>query len=202
MKKPWDINPDLEEDRLIAIASFISDVRAEVVELHDEVLGDTNKSLGFRAYECCRSRITSESLGSGNWPWLKVITAEGRFTFAIGKTPVRFYRGVPTSIEERRLVKSLEASSQLSLLEVSTEIAAINWWFAVEVDEFKYADKVTFVGFNEEGIQVCLWDVPLQVSVSSLSAIDAISKPEAIKQSKPQVKLKSDEKNKKRNDKE
>lgn len=197
MNKPWELNPDLEEEKLIEVASLIAEVRSEVVELHDEELGDTNQSLGFRAYECCRSRIAQAATES---TYLKILTYEGRFTFAIGNTPVRFFRGVPTNIEERRLIKSIEAASQLSLLEVTFDIADINWWFAVEVDEFKLADKVSFVGFDSIGQQVCLWEVPLQDTIPLLHSVDLIAKPPAVRQDKPKPKLKVAASKKKVND--
>jgi len=82
---PWEINPDLTEERIKVIADLICTVRTEVVDLHDEQLGDTRLSLGTRAYECCRTRIISLA-ESQIHTWLGIINQEGRFTFKIGNT--------------------------------------------------------------------------------------------------------------------
>lgn len=172
MSKPWDINPQLTKDHLIEMAGFISSVRAEVVDLHDpKHLGDTARSLGFRAYECCRNRITREAAGNAK-PWLSIITPENRFTFAINGVPIRFYRGSPSSPEERRLKASLEARSQMSLLPVEPSYANLLWYFVIETDENRYTDNVVFCAFREDtGEQVCYWEVPYKEQVPSVPTV-------------------------------
>ena len=78
---PWEYNSDLSEERLTKMANFIARVRDDVIELHDEELGDTRLALGMRAYECCRTRIIDLSKDD-SFPWLSILTPEGRFTFA------------------------------------------------------------------------------------------------------------------------
>lgn len=154
------------------MAHFISSVRAEVVDLYDpKTLGDTARGLGFRAYECCRSRIMKEAT-NGSKPWLSIITPENRFTFGLNGVPIRFYRGSASSPEERRLKSSLEAKSQMSLLPVDTENANLLWYFVVETDENRYADNVVFCAFKEDTYeQVCYWEVPYKERVPTTPAI-------------------------------
>jgi hypothetical protein len=168
MRKPWEINSRLNEEYLVEMAQFISDVRSEVVDLHDpDGVGDTKRSLGFRAYECIRKRITKEA-ASGSKPWLSVITEDNRFTFGIDSVPVRFYRGTPECPEERRLQASIEALNQISLLPPSESDPALRWLFVVETDELYYADKVTFCAFDAcTSEQICVWEVPLEDTILS-----------------------------------
>lgn len=191
-KMPWELNPALEKQHLITVAKFIAEVRNSVVDLHDEDLGDTNQSLGFRAYECCRSRINNAVLVEKIWPFLSIVRKGGKFTFAIGKTPVRFYKGSPSCIEERRQIPCSEAVKQMSLLELDNpDYSRIIWYFVVETDQFKYAESVTFAGYLD-GAQVSAYEIPLDGLVPLLSTIstsnnedDVIDK--SVKIPKPKV---------------
>jgi hypothetical protein len=192
MQKPWELNPKLKDNYLIQIAQFIDEVRASVVEHHNEELGDTNRVLGYRAYECCRSRII-KAAGSQEMPWLGIVNEDYRFTFSIEGVPMRFYRGIPESPEERRLIPSIESRHQMSLLPVSTEIANILWFFVVETDEFKQVDKVTFTGFNLYNELVSLWEVPLNEKVKVQPYV-VTKAPEAIVQQPVTLAVKSKKK--------
>lgn len=95
MQDPWDIVPELTPERIMQVASLIRSVRDDVIDLHNEELGDTARSTGLRAYECCRQQIIWATLDSENWSWLGMLKDDGRFTFSIGGVPVRMYRGSP-----------------------------------------------------------------------------------------------------------
>ena len=90
-KMPWELNSDLAKDRITTIASLIAKKRGEVIELYDEeILGDTPRSLGMRCYECCRTEIIRAAKEPELRSWLSILTEEGRFTFCVENTPVRF----------------------------------------------------------------------------------------------------------------
>lgn len=59
MKQPWELNPELTQERLKKLASLIRDVRDDVVDRHDDDLGDSARATGMRAYECCRTTDSS-----------------------------------------------------------------------------------------------------------------------------------------------
>lgn len=184
---PWELNSDLSEDRLIEMANFIANVRDEVIELHDDDLGDTSLSLGMRAYECCRSRIISASKAS-LFSWLSILTPENRFTFAIGKTPVRFTRNDPKYLPDRKLVISENAMEQMALFD-DQQYAGIRWFFVFDTHYRSAADAVYFVGYNELGHIVCQWQIPISDGVTLISdASDSI--PQAVELSKPTVSVK------------
>lgn len=199
MKQPWELNPELTHERLKQLASLIRDIRDDVVDRHDDDLGDSARATGMRAYECCRTRIIRAAMVPEEWPWLGIVKKDGKFTFSIQSIPVRLYRGRPTSPEERRLIPCIEALSQTSFLfEEIGDAASIVWFFAIEVDEFKYVERVTFTGFLE-GTQVSCWEIPLDEKVSAISSIDA-ELPEPIKVEKPTISVKKKEKKKAEND--
>lgn len=195
MKKPWEINKDLTQDRIVQLASFIVSVREEVIDMHDEELGDTRLSLGMRAYECCRSRLILLS-DSGKYPWLSILTSEGRFTFCIGDTPVRFIRHEPKEIPNKKLIISCEAGNkfrQLSLFpNYRCKDASIRWFFVIDTYYKNSADVVYFIGYNEVGDIQSQWIVPIEEKITTLSTTDNY-KPQAIEipPAKPQLKKKT-----------
>ncbi|WP_255556965.1 hypothetical protein [Sodalis sp. dw_96] len=193
MKQPWELNPALTLEHLKQLASLIRDVRDDVVDRHDEDLGDSARSTGLRAYECCRMRIIRASTKNKEWPWLGIVKDDGRFTFSIDSVPVRLYRGGPSRPEERRLIPCVEALSQMTLLPAEVgEAASILWFFAIEVDEFRYVERVTFTGFSD-GVQVSCWEIPLDERVSAFSLTDA-ELPEPVKTQKASVSVKKKDK--------
>tara|TARA_R110001592_G_scaffold339111_1_gene626627 strand:+ start:2300 stop:2908 length:609 start_codon:yes stop_codon:yes gene_type:complete len=188
-EKPWDKNPDLKEDRIVEIANLICEVRGDVIDLHDVVLGDTRLSLGMRAYECCRSRLISED-SQGTWPWFSILTAVGRFTFLFGKTPVRFVRNDPENLPSEKLIPSPEASIQMGFFDEDYDHANTRWFFVIDTFYKNVADNMYFVGYNEQGDIVCQWDIPLEAKAVLLSSLEEeVVKPNEI--SKATVKVKS-----------
>ena len=192
MEKPWDVNQDLIQERIIELANFIVSVREEVIEMHDEELGDTPLSLGMRAYECCRSRLISLS-DSGKHPWLSIITSDKKFTFCIGKTPVRFIRHDPKELPHKKLIASPEAKKkfwELSLFPgYKCENSEIVWFFVIDSYYKHPADVVYFVGYDKSGEIRSQWTVPIEEKVPFLSATDDC-KPEAVEIPSPQPFLK------------
>lgn len=186
-QSPWELNSDLSKDRLVEMANFIAGVRDEVIELHDEGLGDTRLSLGMRAYECCRTRIIQASK-DGSFPWLSILTPEGRFTFAINNTPVRFTRNDPKYLPDRKLVVSENAMEQMNLLG-DQQYAEVRWFFVFDTDYKTAADAAYFVGYNEFGDRVCQWEIPVEVGITLVADVsDAV--PQAVELDEPLVGVK------------
>lgn len=191
IKKPWAIHPDLTLKRITIIGNIIAGIRGEVVDLHDEAIGDTPKSLGMRAYECCRSRLNKSGISKA-WPWFSVLTPDGRCTFQIGKVPVRFTRNDPEQLPSRKLLTSEECKGQLSLFK-DEEFSKIRFFFVVDTYYKNAADNMYFVGYNEHGKIVSSCDIQIQTSPVSLAAMppsqnDAVViQPARIKVKKPKV---------------
>ncbi|NRB62784.1 MAG: peroxidase [Saprospiraceae bacterium] len=68
------------------------------------------------------------------------------------------------------------------------DYASTVWFFAVELDDYKYVDKVTFTGFLN-GTQICCWEIPLDASVPVLGEVNDDT-PEPVKLPKATAKLK------------
>ncbi|WP_345853380.1 hypothetical protein [Shewanella algae] len=195
MKRPWELNPLLSKEKLKKLAGLLYEVRNSVVDLHDGDLGDTARGTGLRAYECCRTNILRASASKGEWSWLGIIKPDGRFTFSIDSVPVRFYRGSPDNPQERRMIPCEAAMCQMELLSADIgDIASIQWFIAIEVDENRYAERVTFTGYDN-GMQVSCWEVPLDVKPTALAGVTE-QLPEPVKIKKARVSVKRKDKNK------
>ena len=184
---PWEFSPDLTEERLTKTATFIAMVRDEVIELHDEVLGDTRLALGMRTYECCRTRIIDES-SSTSFPWLSILTPDGRFTFCIGSVPVRFTRNDPMYLPDRKLIVSESTMEQMALFGEQPH-ADIRWFFVFDTYYKNAADAVYFVGYSETGEIICQWQIPIEDNVSLMSPVSN-SLPPAVQLERPSITLK------------
>ena len=185
---PWNLNADFSKDRLMAVASLIADVRDEVIELHDQTLGDTRLSLGMRTYECCRTRLIKAS-ENGSFPWMSILTREGRFTFTIGETPVRFTRNDPKCLPARKLIVSENAMEQMTLFG-DKPYAQLRWFFVFDTDCKTAAEAVYFIGYNKLGRIICQWEIEVDAKVTLLSDASA-STPQAVELDKPSVAIKA-----------
>ncbi|MCH1928757.1 hypothetical protein L9G16_01025 [Shewanella sp. A25] len=194
MQDPWDIAPGLTPERIKRVASLIRSVRDDVIDLHDEELGDTARATGLRAYECCRQQIIWATFDSENWPWLGIIKDDGRFTFSIGGIPVRIYRGSPKSPGKRRQIACPEAHRQMTFLfEDIGESSYIRWLFAIEVDADRYVERITLTGYLNEQ-QVSSYEVPLNQPVPVLSKVtETLPEPAKLNKAKVSVKKKPNE---------
>jgi hypothetical protein len=186
--KPWEINPNLSKERIIAIANLITDVRAEVIERHDTELGDSPLSLGIRNYECCRNRIIMTAI-EGSHDWLSIQTATGRFTFRLGKTPVRFVRNDPEQLPSEKLVPTEQTKHQMNLLSETDPYADIRWFFVIDTFYKNPADNAYFVGYNEHGEILCQWDIPIEDRSSNITVIGTQEEVKEVK--KAEIKLKT-----------
>ncbi|PST65513.1 peroxidase [Shewanella algae] len=74
------------------------------------------------------------------------------------------------------------------------DIASIQWFIAIEVDENRYAERVTFTGYDN-GMQVSCWEVPLDVKPTALAGVTE-QLPEPVKIKKARVSVKRKDKNK------
>ncbi len=189
--KPWELNSKLTKEHILTIASFIKYVRSEVIELHDEVLGDTALSLGMRCYEVCKERIKRQSV---ELDWLSVITSNGRFTFGINSIPVRFVRNDPKELPNKKLVMSFETLKQIDWIkehnQCDTQYAEIRWFFVFDTYYKKPADNVYFVGYTETGEIICQYEIILEDKVTLLTSINP-KKSQPVEQKKPEPTLKS-----------
>ncbi|MDF2403221.1 peroxidase [Aeromonas sp. 5HA1] len=68
------------------------------------------------------------------------------------------------------------------------DAATVLWFFAIEVDEFRYVERVTFSGF-QNGVQISIWEISLDERVPALGLINEVL-PEPIKIDKASISIK------------
>lgn len=155
---PWEVHPDLTQDRLEFLARIIRSVRADALEAHEPDKGDTAWGLGSRAHERTLFAIANAGAGIAS-DWLRVIEPGLHFVFAIGAVPIRFYRGEadhPPSRSLRRNYPEIQAA-QTSMFAfpgfASSATAAAHgyvWRLAIETDVEGMVDRVVLVEVAED----------------------------------------------------
>jgi hypothetical protein len=167
------------------------DVRNETSDLHDPVGGDNSWSLGCRVYARTLARLREEALAL---KWLRILPEAQalRFTFAIGNTPIKFYKGAADDVPTRSLVQSYSELRQMRLaLAFENAPADLMVRFAVETDTFGKTASITLVEVDDEGTARQLYQIPMRSS----NVITLQSKPISI--ARPTVRLKKEEEEKK-----
>ncbi len=168
-KKPWEVNHELTEERLLFIANILKDVRNRTVDLHDPSEGDDVWSLGCRVYE--RSiNIINRKIESA--PWLDVIKKGLYFVMLIEGIPIRFYKGDidnPTARSLQRLHPELEA--QQEIFSFAQEHFVWFWRIVVETDELGKVLRIVVAQFTESGNVRNQWTVPILHSITKMAPI-------------------------------
>lgn len=160
--QPWDTYRSLTLDRLSTIASIMRDVRNEAADLHDPAAGDNAWSLGCRVYARTLARLREEAL---NLKWLRILpeTQTLRFTFAIGNTPVKFYKGAADDVPSRTLIQSYSELRQMRLaIEFDQVPRNLMVRFAIEADAFGRTSSISLVEVDDEGSPQRIYEIPLR----------------------------------------
>jgi hypothetical protein len=190
---PWDIHPDLTEERLVKVAGLIRRGREDAVDRHDESIGDNNWLLGCSAYQFGCFQI-GKAAGTDGYQWLKVINPSLEFVFQVGEYPIRFYRDDAEELSMRGRARAHAELDQLSLAFPARETAPA-CRFVINTDGEGSLLAVKFVGFEGE-MPLMVWDVPLGAEPVKLPpAAEAPS--EGVELPAPAVRLPSDEKDRK-----
>lgn len=156
-KRPWEIHPDLTEERLAFLARLIRSVRAEAVDAHDPTKGDTSWGLGCRSHERTLYSITNAAAGIAS-SWLRVIEPGLHFVFAAGTVPLRFYRGEaekpPTKSLQRNYAELVQAQTSFSIPGFAAPTISDHkyiWRIAIETGFDGAVDRVVLVEVSEDG---------------------------------------------------
>ncbi len=169
---PWDVHADLTEERLSAVARLIARGRNDALESNNTSIGDNGWTLGSCAFQYGRYRIreAAQSLG---FEWLKIIDGSLRFIFAIGRIPVRFYRGLADEPNDRTKSQSFNDLRQLSFdFDKDIEISDEKFYrFAVETDDDGSIMAIKFIVFDEFSPPYVIWEVPLGVKVPTIFSV-------------------------------
>lgn len=208
-KLPWEIHPDLTEERLAFLARLIRSVRADAVDAHDPDKGDTSWGLGCRSHERTLFAIINAAAGIAS-SWLSVIEPGLHFVFAVGSVPLRFYRGEaehpPTKSLQRNYAEIVQAQTSMFSLPgfatpVRNDLRAYLWRIAIETNFDGSVDRVVLVEVSEDGQSLrTIHEIP-ESTVGYVAATEPKRK-EGKPLPPPSVELKSKKKNKKADDNE
>jgi hypothetical protein len=116
--EPWLKYPGLTRERLSSVAVVMRQVRDNAVLLHDPAGGDSQWSLGCRVY--ARTCFTLREFAKKH-DWLAVVEENEalRFTFSIGRVPLKFYRGdVEDAPGHCRVISEAESIARQLLLDL------------------------------------------------------------------------------------
>jgi hypothetical protein len=173
-KRPWDLEPDLTQDRLIWLARNFAEVRREARTTHEPSKGDGAWGLGTKCYERqCFTLIAAA--GTGEQPWLRIIDPSLEFIFAIGSVPARVYRGSPES-PRPNVREGLARLRQIPLFSVD-DPKTFAWCFAIETDDAMLVERVTLAGFSPGGELIYWYPIPFDAAAESLTPIVPIVPP-------------------------
>lgn len=183
-QQPSDCHPDLQADRLLALAQFFASTRSAVVALHDPLSGDDGWSLGCRSFSRWKNLLLNKAQ-SGEWPWLGIINPKMGFVFSIGSVPVRFYRGSMLKPPFRTLASTAQELRQMSLAFPAAEehYRDLKWRFAIETNYLGEPSSVIFAAMSgDTGSVVYHWKLPfettnLNIDVTTMRSDDIVELP-------------------------
>lgn len=149
---PWELHPDLTEDRLRYVAETIRRVRNTTIDAIEAER--VPWGAGCLIYDRTRAEISQQAMTND---WLSILDGSMCFVFKIGSVPVRFYKGPPEEPTDRTLADHNPELDQLSLA-FGEKGKDVRWRYAVETDIDGKVLKVSFVGIDEFRVVRSQWD--------------------------------------------
>lgn len=178
---PWEVSPQLTEQRLRLIASTFDRVRDEVFEAHEPDKGDGNWGFGCRAYERTCFQLSKLSEDAAHRDWLKVEAQRLQCTLRIGDIPIKFYRGEPTDPTPRALRGGVAAALRDAARGQATmhekfgmqpkEDSEWFWLIAIETHGNGTVSRVILIQATEAGDVRNDWEVPLESGVPAVAEV-------------------------------
>lgn len=160
MYAPWNLHPDLTEERLVAVAQLIASGRDAALEIYDPDRGFNGWLLGCCAYQFGRHRI-ERAVDEAAFSWLSLARGTRHFIFQIGSAPVRFYRDDPDDPSDKVLRQSGFEAQQLSLSLGDEMAEGMSFRLVVETGMDGELIRIVFLGLRS-GTTILFWEVPLQ----------------------------------------
>lgn len=198
MTKPSDFHPDLQEESIAKLAQLIAQAFADSLDYRLPERGDTRWSHGCRRYDWARYNIRV-AVGAPGFDFLTMLEDQGRkFTFKIGKVPVKFKR-TDANNPDKSIFRQYELEAkQLSLLKFAgiQDPCELSWRILVEDDIEGDVVRVVFVGADENGNTKCFWEVPHEKFAPKVVGLSTAE--ESVELKPASVKLKTTKKDQKK----
>lgn len=167
---PWELNPALDQSRLLLLAQTAFDVRNKAFREANREEGDTSWGIGCKAHERFGHALCRLS-ESGNHPWLTVYR-DGLYLMPhIEGVAVRVYRGPADKPSQRHLEAARSEHNrrseprQMAFSFMGQEIEPDGPWFwmmAIETDVEGRALRAVFFQANEAGGTRNAWEAPVE----------------------------------------
>ena len=167
---PWDLNPVLQQDRLVALAHVAVSTRNRAFAEADRAAGDTNWGLACKAHERLMYAL-GRLAADGEHPWLTVIRDGLYWMPLVEDVPVRLYRGAADRPGARNLeaVRLEHARSQperpqmaFDFMGGAADEVPWYWLMAMETGADGMVSRVVFVQANDAGETRHPWECPLE----------------------------------------
>lgn len=142
--KPWDIHPDLTEERLNTIAEVFCKVWEGVIAEHRPDKGDRMWGQGCKGYDRSCGMIT---ILSDRYEWLDVLSPGDhlKFIFTIGGVSLRFCKNDMGLLNENISHRDqIELQFSVSTLQIDPSNLDHVWRIVVVPDEDGRVDFVSF----------------------------------------------------------
>jgi hypothetical protein len=186
---PWQLHPDLTQERLLVVAGIFRQVRDDVRDSHAEDQGETTWSAGARAYERIKHRIQEAAKAH---PWLKIIESIGlRLTFTVGSVPMRFFTGradkPSTRTRVRRKPELEQEQMMLFAMPEPTDVEDDDWFWrmAIEMTGLDLS-RVVVLQVSSQGNARRGWTIPINTPTSAIASVQPMTKA-AVRLQKPTV---------------
>lgn len=173
---PWELNPALQESRLVLLAQTAIDVRNKAFREANFEEGDTSWGIGCKAHERLGHALCRLAEG-GKHPWLQV-HRDGLYLMPhIEGVAVRVYRGPadkPSSrhleaarSEHHRRAQPRQMAFSFMAQEEIEDDGPWFWMMAVETDVEGRALRAVFFQANEAGDTRHAWEAPVVIESSA-----------------------------------
>jgi len=185
MQKPWEVHPDLTEERLLAIGKIISKVRKGALAQYDTSAGDGPWSLECTIYERTMNNFLA---AAKEFSWLRCIRRNLYFLVLVGKVPIRFKR---IDFEKAGTMDIRLFHTEVIVHQLAFDYDQSGWYWRVfiETDEFRDILRLVIAQVTEAGLTRNPFNIPLSGQVTLAAPVNPIRR-EAAAVEKPAVGVK------------
>ncbi len=187
-KKPWEVNPNLTEERLMEVSRLLAEVRDSTNAGQDLEAGDDSWGTGCQIYARCCNRLV---MAGTSLSWLKPEKKGTCFRMYVGPEPVRFYTGDPNRPIKSRVNSGVSDLQQK--LELPEEFQLPNdgwfWLVCVETDGSGHTLRIVWLQSDSLGHTRNHWAAPVTAVAPAVTSTTKLERP-AVKLPKPKVGLK------------
>ena len=186
--KPWEVNPELTQERLCFVANEMKKILEKVLGLHDPDEGDSTWGLGCRIYDRTINILERKATGIR---WLNIFRDRQYFVIIIDGVCLRFYKGkfnAPTTRTLHLKYPEISQNREQFSFEFEPQKKWI-WRISVEPDDDGRVFRIMIAQYDpskKSNNYRNEWEIPLDNSVSVIASVKA-PRQDAVELNKPAV---------------